>query len=133
MQRATTLHGAPRQAHLEIAKPPSQARAYDPLGAFEAILEHSSLKVVIFDRDLVIREVSRSAAEQAGMRREEMRGQSLRPDVRKLLQKRVTRVFAGEAVFHEDKVLPGFGPPDAWMRTMMLPIRDADGVVWGWH
>jgi diguanylate cyclase (GGDEF)-like protein/PAS domain S-box-containing protein len=131
MQRATKLLGAPRQAHLEIAKPGSHPRTYDPLGAFEAILEHSSLKVIIFDRDLVIREVSRPAAAQAGMQREEMRGQRLRPDVRKLLQRRFARVIAGEAVFHEDKVLPGFGEADGWMRTMMLPIRDAEGVVWG--
>ena len=131
MQRTTTLSGAPRQAHFEIAKTRPRPPTYDPLGAFETILEHSPLKVIIFDRDLVVREVSRPAAELASMPREEMRGQRLRPDVRKLLQKRFARVFAGEAVFHEDKVLPEFGQSDGWMRTMMLPIRDADGVVWG--
>jgi len=131
MQRATTLSGAPRQAHLEIVKAKAQLPTYDALGAFETILEHSPLKVIIFDRDLVIREASRSAAELASMPREEMRGQRLRPEVRKLLQKRFARVFAGEAVFHEDKVLPEFGQSDGWLRTMMLPIRDADGAVWG--
>ena len=131
MPRATTLSGAPRQAHLELVRPGREARLYDPLGAFEAILEHSPLPVIILDRDLIIREVSRPAAELAGMSREEMRGQRLRPDVRKRLQRRFHRVFAGEAVFHEDKALPEFGESDAWTRTMMLPIRGVDGVVWG--
>jgi len=131
MPPVTTLAGAPRQAHLELARPGRERPAYDPLGAFETILEHSPLKVIIFDRDLVIREVSRAAAELARMPREEMRGQMLRPEVRALLQKRLARVFAGEAVFHEDKALPGFSGSDAWLRTMMLPLRDADGVVWG--
>jgi diguanylate cyclase (GGDEF)-like protein/PAS domain S-box-containing protein len=131
MPRATTLSGAPRQAHLELARPGREARLYDPLGAFEAILEHSPLPVIIFDRDLVIREVSRPAAELAGMPREEMRGQRLRTDVRRRLQRRLQRVFAGEAVFHEDKTPPELGQSDGWMRTLMLPIRDGEGVVWG--
>src|SRR5665647_2412236 len=131
MPRATSLTGAPRQVHLEVAGPDRDRQTYDPLGAFETILEHSPLKVIIFDRDLVIREVSRPAAELARMPREAMRGQTLRSEVRALLQKRFERVFAGEAVFHEDKALPESSQSDAWMRTMMLPIRGADGVVWG--
>ena len=131
MPRATSLTGAPRQVHLEVAGPDRDRQTYDPLGAFETILEHSPLKVIIFDRDLVIREVSRPAAELARMPREAMRGQTLRSEVRALLQKRFERVFAGEAVFHEDKALPQSSESDAWMRTMMLPIRGADGVVWG--
>jgi diguanylate cyclase (GGDEF)-like protein/PAS domain S-box-containing protein len=131
MPRKLTLSGAPRQAHLELARPGRDRPTYDPLGAFETILEYSPLKVIVFDRDLVIREVSRSAAELARMSREEMRGQKLRPEVRALLQRHFTRVYAGEAVFHEDKALPVFAQSDAWLRTMMLPIRDVDGVVWG--
>ena len=131
MARVMTLSGAPRQAHLELVGPNRDQRFYDPLGAFETVLEHSPLKVIVFDRDLVIREVSRPAAELAGMPREEMRGQRLRPDVRKRVRKRFERVFAGEAVFHEDRALPGIGRGDGWMRTLMLPIRDAEGVVWG--
>jgi diguanylate cyclase (GGDEF)-like protein/PAS domain S-box-containing protein len=131
MSRALSIRSAPGQAHLEVAAPGQDHQTYDPLGAFETILEHSPLSVVILDRDLVVREVSRPAAELVRMPREEMRGQTLRPDLRVLLQKRFARVFAGEAVFHEEKALPEFGQSDAWMRTMMLPIRDADGVVWG--
>jgi len=88
MPRATSLTGAPRQVHLEVAGPDRDRRTYDPLGAFETILEHSPLKVIIFDRDLVIREVSRPAAELARMPREAMRGQTLRTDLRALLQER---------------------------------------------
>ena len=131
MPKATTLSGAPRQAHLELARPGREGRLYDPLGAFEAVLEHSPLKVIIFDRDLIIREVSRPAAELAGMPREEMRGQRLRPDVRRRLRKRFERVYAGEAVFHEDEALPELAQSDGWTRTLMLPVRDAEGVVWG--
>ncbi|HZL05135.1 MAG TPA: diguanylate cyclase, partial [Coriobacteriia bacterium] len=131
MPRATPPAGAPRQAHLEAHGPDRDRPTYDPLGAFETILEHSPLRVIIFDRDLVVREVSRPAAELARLPREEMRGQPLPGDVRAFLQERFERVFAGEAVFHEDKALPGFIHNDAWMRTMMLPIRDAAGAVWG--
>lgn len=74
--------------HLEVAGPDRDRQTYDPLGAFETILEHSPLKVIIFDRDSVIREVSRPAAELARMPREAMRGQTLRSEVRALLQKR---------------------------------------------
>jgi PAS domain-containing protein len=80
MPRATSPTGAPRQVHLEVAGPDRDRRTYDPLGAFETILEHSPLRVIIFDRDLVVREVSRPAAELAQMAREELRGQTLRTD-----------------------------------------------------
>src|SRR5664280_3368874 len=100
MSREMTLRGAPGQAHLEVDRPGRDRQTYDPLGALETILEHSPLSVIILDRDLVVREVSRPAAELVRMPREEMRGQMLRPDLRVLLQKRFARVFAGEAVFH---------------------------------
>ena len=82
MPRATSLTGAPRQVHLEVAGPDRDRRTYDPLGAFETILEHSPLRVIIFDRDLVVREVSRPAAELEQMAREELRGQTLRTRLR---------------------------------------------------
>jgi diguanylate cyclase (GGDEF)-like protein len=131
MSSAITLWDAPWQARQEVERSGREGRHYDPLGAFEAILEHSPLPVIILDHDLVIREVSRPAAELAGMSREEMRGRRLGDGVRRLLKKRLTQVGAGRAVFQAGPALPEFGESDGWKRTMMLPIRDAAGVVWG--
>lgn len=62
MPPVTMPTGAPRQAQLEVdGRDRKLPTYYDPLSAFQTILEHSPLKVIIFDRDLVVRELSRSS------------------------------------------------------------------------
>jgi diguanylate cyclase (GGDEF)-like protein/PAS domain S-box-containing protein len=105
--------------------------ACDPLLAYETILEHSALNVTIYDRDLVVREVSRATAVVAGMTREQMRGASLRDLLPPEYIATTERVIAGEALDVEDRISEKLNPAQPWTHVLMRPIVDAAGVIHG--
>ena len=104
---------------------------YDPLLAFESLLEHSQLNVVFFDRDLVVREASRTGAEVMRLARTELRGRSLReilpPEYCRLLE----RTLAGETHEEEGPVARHLCDEELWTRVVMAPVSDSGGAVVG--
>jgi PAS domain S-box-containing protein len=126
-----TLTGAPRQVHLEAHRPGRERLAYDPLLAFETILAQSRLNVAIFDRQYIVRDVSRSAAALARMTRDEMRGRSLLDDLPPVYHNNLARTLAGESVDEQGKLPPELCEEETWIHVTTLPIRDEDGVVRG--
>ncbi len=129
MPPQTTLAGAPGQAHREVDGPGRDRPTYDPLLAFETILEQSHLNVTIFDPEYIVRDVSRSAAALARMTREEMRGRSLLEDLPPLYHDYLARTLAGESVDEQGQLPPELCEEETWTRVTTLPIRDDDGVV----
>ena len=59
MPPAAPRPGERGHAHPDADEPDVSAPPYDPLLAYETILEHSRLNVTIYDCDLIVRDVSR--------------------------------------------------------------------------
>jgi diguanylate cyclase (GGDEF)-like protein/PAS domain S-box-containing protein len=131
MPPETTPTGAPGQGDLEVDAPDPGRPIYDPLLAFETILEQSQLNITIFDREYVIRDVSRSAAALARMTRDEMRGRSLLEALPPVYHGDLERTLAGESIDAQGKVPPGLCKDETWTHVTTLPIRDEHGVVRG--
>lgn len=112
-------------------EPCASTPLYDPLLAYETILECSPLNVTIYDRDLIVRDVSRAGATLAGKSRAEMRGTSLRQYLPPEYVAHTERVVAGERVEAEERLPAELCAHQPWMHVVMLPIRDAGGVVHG--
>jgi diguanylate cyclase (GGDEF)-like protein/PAS domain S-box-containing protein len=131
MPRETPPMGAPGQEHLQVDGPGGDCLAYDPLLAFETILEHSQLNVTIFDRECIVRDASRSAAALARMTRDEMRGGSLLRALPPAYHDSLARTLAGESIDAQGKVPPELCAEETWTEVKTLPIRDAEGIVRG--
>jgi diguanylate cyclase (GGDEF)-like protein/PAS domain S-box-containing protein len=102
---------------------------YDPLLAFETILEHSPLNVTIFDGNYIVRNISKSAAKLMGMSRKQMLGRSLLEDLPPLLHADLARTLAGESMDGQGRVPSELGEQETWTRVLTLPIRDRAGTV----
>jgi diguanylate cyclase (GGDEF)-like protein/PAS domain S-box-containing protein len=126
---------APRPGGRGHAQPDDEQGAtappYDPLLAYETILERSRLNVTIYDCDLVVRDVSRSAAELAHMTRDAMVGCSLRDCLPSDDVASTERVIAGETIEIEDRIASELCPEGHWTHVLMVPIRDGEGLVHG--
>ena len=131
MSPETTPTDAPGQGHLEVDVPDPGRPTYDPLLAFETILEQSQLNITIFDREYIIRDVSRSAAALARMTRDEMRGRSLLEVLSPAYHGDLERTLAGESIDAQGKVSPGLCKDETWTHVTTLPICDEYGVVHG--
>ena len=131
MSPETTPTDAPGQGHLEVDVPDPGRPTYDPLLAFETILEQSQLNITIFDREYIIRDVSRSAAALARMTRDEMRGRSLLEVLSPAYHGDLERTLAGESIDAQGKVPPGLCKDETWTHVTTLPICDEYGVVHG--
>jgi PAS domain S-box-containing protein len=111
MSSATTPSGAPGEAHREVDgrdRPAGQR-----LLALETILQGSELNVTIFDREYVVRDVSRSAAALLGRSREEMRGRSLLEELPPAHHETLARTLAGESIHEQGKLLPKGGEQES--------------------
>ena len=114
MSPETTPTDAPGQGHLAVDVPDPGRPTYDPLLAFETILEQSQLNITIFDREYIIRDVSRSAAALARMTRDEMRGRSLLEALPPAYHGDLERTLAGESIDAQGKVPPGLCKDETW-------------------
>jgi diguanylate cyclase (GGDEF)-like protein/PAS domain S-box-containing protein len=131
MPPETTPTGEPGQGDPEVDRPGPQRPTYDPLLAFETILEQSQLNITIFDSEYVVRDASRSAAALARMTRDEMRARSLLEDLPPAYHDTLARTLAGESIDAQGKVAPELCAEETWTEVKTLPIRDAEGTVRG--
>jgi len=132
MPQSMTPPDGPGQAHPQAAAGSDrQYPPYDPLRAFETILEHSELNVTIFDRNYIVTDVSSSGAALAGISREQMRGRSLLEDLPVQYHDNLARTLAGESIRAEGRVPPELCKDESWTRIATLPIGDETGVVLG--
>ena len=131
MPQSTTPPDGREQSSPRGAGSDRECPTYDPLRAFETILERSDLNVTIFDRNYIVTDVSSSGAALARMSREQMRGRSLLEDLPAQYHDNLARTLAGESIGAEGKVPPELCEGESWTRIATLPIRDETGTVSG--
>ena len=132
MPQSTPPPDDPGQARSrDAAESGGERLPYDPLLAFETILERSELNVTIFDREYIVRDVSGTAAKLAGMSREEARGRSLLDILPARYHDNLTRTLAGESVKAQGGLPAEFPAAESWHRVTTLPVRDEAGAVRG--
>jgi diguanylate cyclase (GGDEF)-like protein len=107
------------------------ASLYEPLVAYAALLAGSGVSFAVFDRDLVVRDVSEAAAAHAGTSPERLRGLSLRDALPGSYVRGCERVLAGETVEGEQRLPEEVAPLAPLTRARMLPLTDAAGGVRG--
>ena len=132
MSPAVTPGGAPGEDHPAVDERDRSAR--HRLLALEAILEQSDLNVTIFDRDYIVRDVSRFAAALSGRSREGMRGRSLLEELPPARHENLARTLAGESIHEQGTLLHECGEggeEDGWAQLTTLPLHDEAGDVQG--
>jgi diguanylate cyclase (GGDEF)-like protein/PAS domain S-box-containing protein len=130
MEGSAAPRGAAGHGRPAVEKPAGEP-PYDPLLAFETILERSQLNITLIDCDLVVCDVSRGAAQLEGLSRAEMIGRSLRDYLPPECIADHERMLGGETLEMEAKLTPEVCAEEPWTRALLVPIRDAEGVVHG--
>jgi diguanylate cyclase (GGDEF)-like protein/PAS domain S-box-containing protein len=120
----------PNSDRRATARPSSQP-PLDPFLVYETLFEKSQLSITVFDRDLVVRDVTRAAAKQAGRTRESMRGTHLSDFLPPEYVRENARALGGETVMSDHRLEPGVCGAEAHVHAHLLPLRDADGSVHG--
>jgi diguanylate cyclase (GGDEF)-like protein/PAS domain S-box-containing protein len=98
---------------------------------YKAILESTNFIVTVFNRDLVVTEVSRAAAELVRRSRKQIVGESLRGSLPPEYIGYVERVLSGEVIETDDRVSEELNPDQPWTRVTLIPVRDGRRTVAG--
>ena len=131
MPHSRTPAGGSGSGNSEADEPDGERLAYDPLLAFETILEDSELNLTVFDRQCIVKDVSNPAAALAGMSRAQARGRSLLEILPAQYHGNLTRTLTGESVRAEGTVPAELSQGEPWHRVTTLPVRDQCGAVQG--